>query len=270
MAEVGQALIDAVDQVPSIDGAGIILVKKDGSQTEIRGGPRKRWVYIIINDRPTPPSAIAEHRMPSFWDRWGSSILSCSAAGGTGVVIYLSGGTASMVVGAFALNSAALGGMSLGEAWEYDAWQEFEENGGNAYKAWLTLETAMALADLLHGSWEAMNFLKEWGEMGKLAKLQKAVEGQNFTRRELANVIKEIDPNVQIDLDAKGVGYFSKSKLAKAGTEILGKNHFKSLSNQQTRLIVTAASDALTIGNAPDTFDKTEKSAELWLIQYDQ
>jgi len=260
------AIIEAVDSDPSLRGAGIILIDAAGNSTEVRGGPRKTWVYI--STVPLSASPPPERQIPSFWDRWGSSVLSCGSATATGVVIYLTGGTASLVVGAFAVNSAALCGMSLGKSFAYDAWQEFEENGGGAYKAWLTVETAMSLADLLNGAKGAVRFLDSWNKAGKLAKLEKAVRGKKMTRRQLLKAIREVDPNFQADLSAKGAGYYSKGKLVMGGQQVLAANHFKSLSNQQARVLIGAIGDALTIGGTGGTVTGVKKTYEVWVVQY--
>jgi len=261
-------ILEAVDNDPALTGAGVILIDGAGKMTELRGGPRRQWIYISemsISVSNNPP----DQNLPTFWGRWGTPVLSCSSAVGTGVVIYLSGGTASFVVGAFAVNSAALCGMSLGKSIEYDAWQEFERNGGAPYKAWLTVETAMSLADLFNGVKGAMGFLKAWKDAGKLARLEAALRGKKLTRKQLLNVIREIDPSFNANLANKGGGYYSKAKLVLAGQQVLALNGFKSLSLHQTRTLVDAVGNAITLYGTPDAISSVDKTYDVFLVQYD-
>lgn len=260
-------ILKAVDDDLALREAGVIYIDGSGQMSEVRGGPRRQWVYvsemsISVSNQP------ADKNLPTFWDRWGTPVLSCSSAVGTGVVIYLSGGTATPVVGAFALNSAALCGMSLGKAIEYDAWQEFERNGGGIYKAWLTVETAMSLADLFNGVKGAMGFLKAWRNAGKLAKLEQALRGKKLNRKQLLNAIREVDPTFNPNLANKGAGYYSKTKLVLAGHQVLAMNGFKSLSLHQTRALVDAVGNAITLYGTPDTGSAVEKTYDIWLVQY--
>jgi peptidoglycan hydrolase-like protein with peptidoglycan-binding domain len=267
-AQRNDSIIAAVDSDPALSGAGIVLIDAGGSKTEVRGGPRKKWLYISAFASAMSTMA-AEKQFPTFWERWRSSVLSCGSAAATGVVIYLSGGTASFVVGAFAVNSAALCGMSLGKGWEHEAWQEFEQNGGDVFKAWLTLETAMSLADLVNGAGGAIGFLKSWKQAGKLARLEKVIGGKKLTRKQLLKTIQDIDPSFSPDLASKGAGYFSRSKLVLAGQEVLTKNKFISLSNQQARVIWDAVGNSFTLAGAPDTWVGIKKTYDIWLVQYE-
>jgi peptidoglycan hydrolase-like protein with peptidoglycan-binding domain len=261
-------ILKAVDDDPTLREAGVIYIDTTGRQTELRGGPRRQFIYISeapISSVPQP----ADKNLPTFWDRWNAPVLSCGSAVGTGVVIYLSGGTASVVVGAFAVNSAALCGMSLGKAIEYDAWQEFERNGGLPYKAWLTVETAMSLADLFNGVKGAMGFLKAWKDAGKLARLQAAVGGKKLTRKQLLKIIQELDPSFNANLASRGQGYYSKAKLVLAGQQVLAANGFRTLSLYQTRTLVDAVGNAITLYGTGDAIDAAEKTYDVWLVQYD-
>ncbi|MGD9560655.1 MAG: peptidoglycan-binding protein [Pyrinomonadaceae bacterium] len=261
-------ILKAVDDDPTLREAGVVIIDSSGRMTELRGGPRRQFIYI--SEAPlSSVSQPSDKNLPTFWDRWGTPVLSCTSAVGTGVVIYLSGGTATPVVGAFALNSAALCGMSLGKAIEYDAWQEFERNGGAPYKAWLTVETAMSLADLFNGVKGAMGFIKAWKEAGKLAKLQAAVSGKKLSRKQLLKVIKDIDPTFNANLANKGQGYYSKAKLVLAGQQVLASNGFRSLSLHQARTLVDAVGNAITLYGTGDALDSVEKTYDVWLVQYD-
>ncbi len=263
-----EAILRAVDDDPMLREAGVIFIDSSNIMTELRGGPRRQFIYVS----EAPISSVAQpadKNLPTFWDRWGTPVLSCGSAVGTGVVIYLSGGTATPVVGAFALNSAALCGMSLGKAIEYDAWQEFERNGGAPYKAWLTVETAMSLADLFNGVKGAMGFIKAMKDAGKLARLQAAVSGKKLTRKQLLQVIREIDPTFNPNLANKGSGYYSKAKLVLAGHQVLAANGFRTLSLAQTRNIVDAIGNAVTVYGWRDTANAAEKTYDVWLVQYD-
>ncbi len=260
-------ILKAVDEDSALREAGVIYIDNLGVLTELRGGPRRQWIYISemsisVSNQP------ADKNLPTFWDRWGGSVLSCSSAVGSGVVIGLSGGSATPVVGAFALNSAALCGMSLGKAIEYDAWQEFERDGGAIYKGWLTVETAMSLADLFNGVKGAMGFLKAWKNAGKLAKLEIALRGKKLTRKELLKAIREIDPSFNVNLANKGGGYYSKTRLVLAGYQTLAMNGFKSLSLHQTRALVDAVGNAITLYGTGDAWKATEKTYDVWLVQY--
>src|SRR5688500_3149302 len=267
-AKRNEMILQAVDDDPALREFGVIMIDSSGRLNEIRGGPRRNWLYIseVPLSSVTTPS---DGRLPTFWDRWGSPVLSCTSAVGSGVVIYLSGGTATPVVGAFALNSAALCGMSLGKAIEYDAWKEIERNGGGIYKAWLTVETAMSLADLFNGVKGAMGFLKAWKEAGKLAKLEQAVRGKKLTRKQLLKIIQEIDPSFNANLANKGAGYYSKAKLVLAGQQVLAANGFKSLGMHQTRNLVDAIGNAITLWGAPDNWKAAGTTYDIWMVQYD-
>lgn len=261
-------ILSAVDVNPTLNGAGVTLIDATGHATDLRGGPRRMRVYISVTPQMDSAQFPPEKQLPTFWERWGSTVLSCGSTAATGVVIGLSGGTATPIVGAFALNSAALCGMSLGKAIEYDAWAEFEKNGGGDYKAWLTIETAMSLADLLSGVGGAMKVLKGWNAVGKLAKLKKAVSGEKLTRKQLLKVIQQIDPEFTPNLAKNGVGYYSKAKLVIAGKEVLAKNKFISLSNQQAGVVIDAIGNALTLAGTPDLWKALEKNIEVWVVQY--
>lgn len=261
-------ILKAVDDNADLYQAGVVFIDENGRMTELRGGPRRKVVYISEKSI-TVVNQPNDKKLPTFWDRWGGAVLSCASAGGSGVVIYLSGGTASVVVGAFAVNSAALCGMSVGKAIRYDAWKEFELHGAGSYKAWLTVETAMSLADLFNGVKGAIGFLKAWNNAGKLSRLQAAVQGKKLTRKQLLAIIKEIDPKFNANLANKGAGYYSKRTLMIEGGELLAANGFKSLSLQQTRNLVDAIGNALTLYGTRDTLKAGEKTYDVWLVQHD-
>jgi peptidoglycan hydrolase-like protein with peptidoglycan-binding domain len=85
-----QYILDAVDNDPMLREAGVIFIDSSGRMTELRGGPRRQVVYI--SEAPlSSVSQPADKNLPTFWDRWGAPVLSCSSAVGSGVVIYLSG-----------------------------------------------------------------------------------------------------------------------------------------------------------------------------------
>lgn len=268
-----ETIIEVIDDLPETRGAGIVLCDKSGTREEIRGGPRRKWVYIgdaVMRVVDVQPPA---KELPTFWERWGDSVLNCGSAAATGAVIYFSGGTTTPLVGAFALNSAALCGMSVGKAIEYDVWQEFQKEGMdqagvNAYKVWLTTETLMSLADFCNGLKGAVGFLRGWKEAGKLEKLRKAVAGKKPTRKQLLQLIKEIDPSFNPE-NLKGPGFFSKRKLLIAGQEILSENKFTSLAKDKALKLVDAIGNALTLAGTKSLwFDNIPRTASVWVVEF--
>lgn len=271
-------LIGAVDSVPELGGAGIVMIDFTGTRTEVRGGPRRLWVFVApkglmggVEAQATP--APSPTKVETFWDRWGGSVLNCGSATATGVVIYLSGGTASFIVGAFAVNSAALCGMSVGKAFAADEWRKFEAAGGAEYSVWITVETLMSLADLTNGVKGAVGVLQAWKRAGKLAKLQKVIAGKKLTRKALLELIRSVDPSAEADLAAKGADYVSKGKLLKLGGVVISDAKFIRLGNQQARVIVDAIGNALTVGGAPETGRGTANVAgaawDIFVVQYE-
>lgn len=277
------ALIKAVDSQPELEGAGIVWVQEDGKKIEIRGGPRQRWVWITPKGFGPPASSQGldeeesandatrrpqKNGTPGFWDRWGDSVLSCGSAAATGVVIYMSGGVAGFWVGAFAANSALLCGTSIGKGIYYTEWQEFINHGGDVYKAWLTVETFLNLADLANGAKGALKLLQNWEKAGKLAKLSSSLKGKNITRANLLKIIQEIDPSFRPNLSAKGAQYISKGKLITVGKSSLEKEKFISLINQQARVIVEGIGTGLTAAALPNNLTSTQNTWDIWIVDY--
>lgn len=279
------SVIKAVDSFPEIRGAGIMLILRDGTEVTVRGGPRRRWVWItpkgygpltvtseLDEEEKTnePARRPMKNETPGFWDRWGDSVLNCGSAAATGVVIYLSGGTASFWVGAFAVNSALLCGTSIGKGIYYDEWQEFKRSGGNEYTAWMTFETFMNLADLANGVHGTLKLLKAWEDAGKLDRLSKALKGKNVTRANLLKLIQEIDPSFRPALSATGAKYISKGKLLTIGAKTVRADRFVSLINQRSRVIFDGISNALTLAGSSSTSKSASQTWDLWVVDYKQ
>lgn len=272
-----EVIASTIDDLPETAGAGIVLCDKTGHREEVRGGPRRKWVYIGDTAMRVIDLEPPEKAVPTFWDRWGDSVLNCGSAvatgAATGAVIYLSGGTATPGVAFFALNSAALCGMSLGKAVENDVWQEFQQQGldqagVNSYKVWLATETLMSLGDFFNGLSGAVGFLRKWKEAGKLDKLRQAVTGKKATRKQLLQFIRDIEPKFNPE-NLKGPGFFSKKKLVVAGQQILTKNHFTSLAVDKTAKVVEAVGNALTLAGGPGLWlDSAPRAAAIWVVEY--
>lgn len=263
-------LIASVDSFPEINGAGIVLIGANGVQIQVRGGPRRQWVWIAPSGMVSPvASSSAAEDLPQpagFWDRWGNSVLSCSSAVAAGAVIALSAGTTTVVAGMFAANSAVLCLSSLGQAIADDAWNEFERTGGTAYKTWLTVETTLSLLDLCYGIKGAATLLKSWQQAGKLARLEKAVARRNLTRADLLRVMREIDPTV--DATLHGGSYISKAKLLGISEDLLQKGGFKSLNNHRARVIVDGLGNAATVGGTPYAVSAFKRTWDVWVVVF--
>lgn len=275
-SQLDKDLVAAIDGCGPLYGSGILLITKSGVR-EIRGGPRKQWVYItpasmgsakatVTND----PAPASKSKLAAFWDEHGNTVLSCTSAAASGAVILLSGGTATPVAGFLAVNSAALCGIGIGKSLEKEAWEEFAKSGGRAYTAWLTIETLMSLADLCGGIKGAAGMLNAWKEAGKLDKLQKILSGKKYTKKaQLLKAINEIDP--RFVGKSIGTGHVTKKKLVVTGTELLGKTqkNYKSLSNQQTRVLFDAVGNAMTVYSEAKYGGTTAGGFELVLAFYD-
>lgn len=210
-------VIVALDNCSELTGSGIIISLSSGKVYEVRTGPRRMWTFIsqraVELSAPIPAN---ESAFDQFWDRWGDTVLNCGSAGATGIAIYFSGGTATPLVGAFALNSAALCGMSAGKAIAQGEWKVLEEEGGTEYKVYFSIETIMSLADLCNGMSGAVKMLKEWKQAGKLAKLKNLIDskGKRANGTTLKKLIQEIDPSFNpATLGKKG----RKARLLQAG-----------------------------------------------------
>lgn len=273
------ALILAVDSCPEIRGAGIMLLEEAGRRTEVRGGPRRLWVWIAPRGMVAGPGTETPGEAPApvgLWDRWGGAVLSCGSAAATGVVIGLSGGTVGLVAGAFAVNSALLCGTSLGKAMAYDAWQDLEREGGGIYRVWLTTETLLGLIDLFNGAKGAMGFLRSWKQAGKLARLEKAVAGKKLTRKGLLDLIRQIDPAEAALIDLKSAKYVSRAKLFGVGEKLLNKANFISISTERSKAIVDAIGNGLSLAGTPDNYQATYKTSlvlrkqwDVWIVQFE-
>jgi hypothetical protein len=264
-----ELLIEAIDAIEACEGAGIFLIDKTGNRKELRGGPRRKWCYVSLAPA-MKSSGGSEQQLKTIYDRWQDVFFSCGSAAATGVVIWLSGGTATPVVGFFAVNSAALCGISVGKLASHDEWVKFEQQGGAEYKAWMTAETIMSLLDLFDGAAGAMMFLGKMKQAGKLVQLKKVLQGKKLkTRAEILAAIKQLDPSFNANLKSGGSGYVSKKQLLIAGEDALTAKKFKSVSNQQKQLVVGAVGNALTLADSGSTMDKVGDTYLLWLVQYD-
>jgi len=148
------ALILAVDSCPETRGAGIMLVEEGGRRTEVRGGPRRLWVWIApkgMVPRPIVDSHGGESPWDEFKERWGPAMLSCGSAGTAAAVTWLSWGVAAPVTVVLAANSAALCVSSVGKAIAQDTWKEWEREAGLDYQIYIGVETFLELLDLLVG-----------------------------------------------------------------------------------------------------------------------
>ncbi|MCA9010894.1 MAG: hypothetical protein KDB01_14180 [Planctomycetaceae bacterium] len=244
--------IAALDDCSELTGSGIIISLSNGKVYEVRTGPRRMWTFISQRSMElSAPVPASESAFDQFWDRWGDTVLNCGSAGATGIAIYLSGGTATPLVGAFALNSAALCGMSAGKAIEHDQWKALEKEGGTEFKVYFSIETLMSLADLCNGMSGAVKMLREWKQAGKLAKLKNLIDakGKKSNGKTLAKLIQEVDPKFNpAAIGKKG----KKARLLKAGHTVLDTNKFKSLTNQRVRVVFDAISNAFTLLGSPD------------------
>ena len=266
------ALIAAVDSQREIQGAGIVLVHTSGAKVDVRGGPRRLWVWITppgLLVQPAPSPSGDAPAPVGFWDRWGGAVLNCGSAVATGVVIGLSGGSVGVVAGAFAVNSALLCGTSLGKAIEYDAWKEFEKQGGSAYRAWLTTETLLSLIDLCNGVKSSASLLKTWGQAGqtanKLAKLQTAVKGKKLTKLQLLAIIQEIDP-----IEGAKIGRSStRARVLGVGQQILKDANFVSVPREAAKLISDTVGNALSLIGSTGTVSGVKATWDVWLVNYD-
>ena len=244
--------IAALDDCSELTGSGIIISLSNGKVYEVRTGPRRMWTFISQRSMElSAPVPASESAFDLFWDRWGDTVLNCGSAGATGIAIYLSGGAATPLVGAFALNSAALCGMSAGKAIEHDEWKALEKEGGTEFKVYFGIETIMSLADLCNGMSGAVKMLREWKQAGKLAKLKNLIDskGKKSNAKTLAKLIQEVDPKFNpAAMGKKG----KKARLLQAGHTVLDTNKFKSLTNQRVRVVFDAISNAFTLLGSPD------------------
>lgn len=274
------ALIQAVDSCPEVRGAGIVLVEEGGRRTEVRGGPRRLWVWIAPKGMASASSVETPGGAPvpaGLWERWGPAALSCGSAAATGAVIWLSGGTVGFVARAFAVNSALLCGTSLGKAMAYDAWQDLERDGGGLYRWWLTTETLLGLIDLFNGTKGALGFLRSWKQAGKLGRLQNALAGRKLNRRGLLDLLRQIDPAEAALIDLKSAKYVNRAKLFGVGEKLLSRAGFVSIGTQRSKILVDAIGNALSLTGAPDNFQATyqtsllyRKQWDVWIVQFER
>lgn len=247
-------ILTAIDACSTANGAGVILVTADGQRFELRGGPRTKYIYIVPKSsiKQSASTTTSQESEDGVWDRWGDAAMSCGSALAAGAAIYFSAGGASFFVGAMAVNSSALCGISIGKGIAHDDWKEFEKQGGSEYKTWLYLETAMNLADLFGGVKGAVTFVGGWKKAGQLEKLKKAIGNKKLTRKKLIAEIQKIDPNFQPV--TKGKGFLSKHKIIVKGETILKDAQFVSLKAEERVKIFEAIADGLTIGGSEGTF----------------
>lgn len=270
-------LIEAVDGFRETNGAGIIYINAAGVKTEVRGGPRRLWVWITPSDMDSPVAISPAGDPPApegFWNRWGGTVLSCGSTVATGVVVGLSGGTVGLVAGAFIANSTLLCLSSLGKAIANDAWNELAKQNGTNYRIWMTTETLLSLVDLCNGIKSTASVLKLWADGGKtasrLAKLQKAVSGKKLTKNQLLPIIQEIDPKLAATIGRSS----TRARVLGVGQQILKDAHFVSVNRELAKLMVDSFGNALSLAGAPDVLKSVKgdhhlRSVSVWLVGYD-
>lgn len=245
-------LITRVDACTDIAGAGIIVSLSSGKDIEVRGGPRRVWVFFV--QRPVElnaPVPAEESGFKAFWNRYGELITSwltddvttnCVGAAAAGTVIYMSGGTTTPLIGAFAVNSAALCGLAVGKKLHQDEWAAFEAAGGTPYKTYFTIESLMSAADLLNGMAGVVKLMKEWQAAGKLAKLKALLEQKKPPNpKALAEILRELDPALDI-----GKKSGRRARLISTGHEVINRARFRSITNERLGHIVEAVGQVFT------------------------
>jgi hypothetical protein len=203
-----RAVLVWIDKQPNYLGNGVKLILHNGKVVTLRPTAPPRYdVYIGIGfdgigtaSAPKKSNETAEGST-SLWARWGDAVLACSGTVMTGTAIYLSGGTATPLVGAFAMNSALLCGAQVGKAYSYHLWQEFEKFGGLGYHTWMKAETAFALIDLYGGLKGAVAAVDTWKNARQLDKVKKVLKDKSIAKRhdlvrELRKVVPTLDPKL--------------------------------------------------------------------------
>lgn len=239
-------LTDAADLYPETALCGIVFFDPSHQPVVIREPfDRRRPLLVIVPRVGTVASSGAsvsakvdsgDQSDPTFWGRWGPMIQSCGGAGAGAAAIYFSAGAATMLVGAFALNSAALCGIKTGRAFAPREWEQFKTNGGLEYSTWMTVETGMELIEQLSGVFGALKFMTQIKRLGKLDDLKKAINSPNRTRKDLAKVIGRYDDSA--------ISASSRSEYRRVGQVVLD--------NFKKRAIADGISAAFTVGGVID------------------
>jgi hypothetical protein len=205
-----------------------------------------------------------------FMDRYGDTVASCVSAGAAGVAIYLSGGAVVSVAGAFALNSSLLCFSGIGKLIANDAWREFEKEGGTGYKVWLTTETLLTLIDICGGIKGGIVLLRTWSRtianVNRLEKLKIAVKGKKLTKRELLEIIRQIDPSEAAKIGSKAPRY----RVIGVGQQVLKAANFVNVTRERAKPIVDAIGAAATVYGDRGVLGAGIQTCEVWLLNYDQ
>ena len=256
-----QRIIAAVDGDPHTYGFGIVIYTPDMKPVVIREpiGPRRRIALVPTTALAAQPAQQAARRsaMAEFWDRWGDSVLNCGSFAATGAVIYFSAGTMTVFAGAMAVNSGALCVSSLGQATFDDEWEAFKREGGGQYTAFLAVETAMSVVDLMNGAKGAIGAFKAWERAGKLPAIRNALKNPRLTRREIVAAIQKADPD--FNPPAAGANGLKRAQLRALGGEAMG--------TIRKRVVLNNVSDAFTVGGAPGAGDKLHELYDLAVIE---
>jgi len=283
-----EALIEAVDASPEVRGAGIMLVDEWGVRTEVRGGPRRLWVWIVPGGSGGGESGGNEEDesgVLGFLSRWSGPILNCGSAGVAWLAIGMTKGVASIAVGALAVNSTALCISSVGKSYYRDEVRRLELESGAAagsYQAWLKAEYLLELIDLCNGMKGVVKLFRHLRFTGKLPQLEKALSARRFaagqpTRRELLDLIAEIDPYEAALLRqnfGKGV---ARGKIVGLGNRILQRGRALNLPEHRRVAIADAVGGVLsgagwTLGKfqsatAPTVVPGMRRQWEVWVLE---
>ncbi len=268
-SDIKTQLGNAIDGYPETALAGIVIFDPNRTPRVIRMpfDNRRPWVVIVPrgNANTTEQTAISNIRgdSPTFWGRWGDAILSCGGAVASGTAIYFSAGTATPLVGAFALNSAALCGLSVGKGIAHDDWEQFKAEGGAVYTAWITFETGMNLIGLFDGAKGGLQWMKRVRDAGKLDELRAAISLRNLTRRQLAEVIQKFDDSVRFDADVTraSAAWMTRSEYRMAGTVVL-ENFRKKAIVDCLSAVFTTRDFSIKLEEAYDVLLMTPKDAD--------
>lgn len=250
-------------------GSGIVIVTPFGEPVTIRAarGPVWRTVLIVPKRPKTEQELEAKAKeedglLAEFWGRWGDAILACGSAGAAGAAIYLSGGTATLVVGTFAVNSAALCGIQVGKGIEHDFWDEWEKSGLTSVKVWMSVETAMEFVDLFGGVKGAVGAIKGWKRAGQIEKVKKGLSKASLTRKQIVNEIRRVDPDFKPRFNVKAKkgaeGFINRADLRTAGA--------RTLASYKSQVLANNLADALTVSGAGSTRDKTKDLLKMFDI----
>ncbi len=253
------ALMEAVDAHPEVAGAGIMLVDEWGIRTEVRGGPRRLWVWIVPGSPGGRESGMGEDDesgVLGFLSRWSGPILNCGSAGAAWLAIGMTKGVASVAVGALAVNSTALCVSSVGKTHYRDEVRRLELETGVAagsYQAWLKAEYFLELVDLCSGLKGVVKLFRHFRHLGKLPELEKALSARRFasrqlTRLELLDLIAGIDPHQAALLRNSSIKRVARGKIVKLGNSVVGRVRTLDLPEHRRAAIVEAVGGVLSGG----------------------